>query len=87
MIASAGKSIELCQSVGAHVGQLRSVEGFEGAVLLRDVDQPNHLLVVLRWASKEVFVARGEALDKEAFASMPLVLNPPPGAYLEYVTV
>lgn len=76
----------LSDALVAHVQTLRSIEGFEGGVLLRGTEHPEQFVFVPRWASPEAYVAGGKAADEEAFAGlMPMLDEAPVGTFLEYV--
>lgn len=88
MHAAEGKAAELPSAFTALVGALVGIPGFEGADLLRDVDEPARFIFIEKWSSVEAHKEGGSLLPKEAIAPlMASLAGRPEGAYLTYLPV
>ena len=88
MQAAEGKATALLSALTQLVGALVNIPGFEGADLLRDVDEPDHFIFIEKWSSVEAHKAGGSLLPKEALVPlMASLAGRPEGAYLNYLPV
>jgi heme-degrading monooxygenase HmoA len=86
MRAGQGKAEALLAALGDLTAALKSIPGFEGADLLRDVDQPERFVFIEKWASVEAHKAGGPLLPKAVLTGLMGTLEgAPEGAYLEYL--
>lgn len=85
MDAAEGKAEALLSALTALAAALKAIPGFEGADLLRDVDQPNRFVFIEKWTSVQAHKDGGALLPKEALAPLMAALaGRPEAAYLEY---
>lgn len=86
MDAAEGKGGDLASALIALAAALDSIAGFEGAELLRDIDQPSLFFFIEKWASIEAHKQGGSSLPKDAFANvMASVSGKPEACYLSYL--
>ncbi len=86
MQAHEGRTVELIAACAAITAALADIDGFRGADLLRDVEQPCRFVFIERWASVEAHKAGGTALPKALLSPLMAALTERPEArYLEYL--
>ena len=86
MIAAPEKGEELLAALNALKRALADIAGFEGADLMRDVEDGNRFTFIERWTSIEAHKQGGKQLPKEALAPVMDALGATPeGVYLAYI--
>jgi len=70
-------------AIHALTAALADVDGFEGASLARDIEQPLRFVFQEHWTSVDAHKAGGAALPRALFAPlMDALSEPPAGSYL-----
>jgi quinol monooxygenase YgiN len=88
MSAAENKADQLISVLGDLTAALKGIAGFEGAELIRDVDNPNRFVFIEKWESVAAHKAGGPHLPKSVLSSMGEVMaGRPEGAYLEYLKI
>ncbi|WCP15923.1 hypothetical protein sphantq_04413 (plasmid) [Sphingobium sp. AntQ-1] len=88
MKAAAGREQDLRAALITLAGQLRPLDGYEGVELFADPSDHATYIFIEHWRTIDDHKAGGQALGKDAFASvMAALAEPPEGLYLEPVPI
>ncbi len=86
LVAADDKASALAEALTDLANKIRPLDGCEGVDVMRNLEAPNHFILVERWLSIEAQLAAGKTLGKAAFSAvMSGVVRPPEGCNLEFL--